>query len=156
VARTSDASESPPFDPLSLSTADLSLFILCRTLSESPIAPAPSVVRHVQDAFRSGDAAASIRAMDDLLTAANLLPDGPVDVDPTRFAQIRILRRRTQQELASAIGVKPAVVSHLEKGRNSLALERLLLAAALLEVPLAQLLKRSPTKGPRAADPRPR
>jgi DNA-binding XRE family transcriptional regulator len=129
-----------PIDPLSLSTAELTLYNLCRAISEAPSAEAGTPAGRVQRHFLDGDAANAIRVLKALLDEAGVHAGRRVVVNAERFAQIRELRNHTQQDLAAAVGVKPAVVSHVEQGRNSLSVVRLVLAASLLDVPLSQLL----------------
>jgi DNA-binding XRE family transcriptional regulator len=125
----------------------LTLYNLCRAISEAPPAEAGTPAGRIQRHFLEGDAANAMRFLKAVLNEAGVDAGRRVAVNAERFAQIRELRSHTQQDLAAAIGVKPAVISHVEQGRNSLSVGRLVLAATLLDVPLSQLLY-EPEAGP--------
>lgn len=123
-----------PFDPSALPTDELTLFTLCRDISEAPDARADSTMHLIQVAFRETEYERAIRILRAHLYENGLAGHERCSIDRTRFRALRKLRRVTLQQLANALGVTAAAVSSLEGRNGRLRFERLLLAAAVLEV----------------------
>jgi DNA-binding Xre family transcriptional regulator len=94
----------------------------------------------IQVAFRETEYDRAIRILRAHLDENGLRGHERCSIDRTRFRALRKLRRVTLQQLANALGITPAAVSSLEGRNGRLRFERLLLAAALLDVRPADFL----------------
>ena len=130
------------FDATQLDTQDLAIHNLCGSLADLPrVANLDSLLSAAQIAYREKrfvDAIATLRAF---LAAHGLLNWAGHRGDAKRFSALRNHRGIRQQDIAAALGVSTAAVSHFENGRSSLGFPKLLLAAAALDVAPDQLVR---------------
>jgi transcriptional regulator with XRE-family HTH domain len=63
----------------------------------------------------------------------------PPPVDGRRLHLLRAAHKATQAAMAAALGMGSAGISHVETGKNRLALHRAVLAAAFMDIPLRNL-----------------
>ncbi len=71
--------------------------------------------------------------------AASGLGGGAVELDRGRFVALRTFRRKKQKDVAKALGITPGALSQIER-KGNLGLARLLLAAALFDVPPSEII----------------
>ncbi|HEY1682165.1 MAG TPA: helix-turn-helix transcriptional regulator [Candidatus Tumulicola sp.] len=112
---------------------DPDLVFLCRALADDRIPESKDgLLRDIQIEYRTGNFSVAFTKLRQFLDARGL-NTGRWEPDRGAF---QVLRRAkvTQGALASAIGVSQSAVSQFEKGRTTLSLARLLLAAAFFEV----------------------
>jgi DNA-binding transcriptional regulator YiaG len=131
------------FSPSALTDYEQSLALLCQELGDLPQANAGTPIADVQNLFRAGQVPDAIRILAGFLEDNQLEPEArKFTIDPKAFKYQRGRKRFTQEVLATALGVKNPQISHVEQGRNSLSLPRLLLVLTIFEVRADEILVR--------------
>lgn len=133
----------PEYNPSALSEEERALALLCQALHDLPEAEDEGPVLSVQQAFRIGNVPEAISLIRDFL-AVNGLDHAARKhaINPTAFRYQRRRNRLTQEALARALGVKAPQISHVEQGRNSLSLPRIVLALSCFGVQADEILAR--------------
>ena len=117
--------------------------MLCQALDDLPEAKAGTPIGNVQRAFREGDVHKAIRVLGAFLESNGLdFRARKYPVDPLAFKYQRLRKRLTQESLATSLGVKTPQISHVEQGRNSLSLPRILLALSAFDVSADEIFNR--------------